>query len=194
MRILVIGATGTIGGAVVAALAGRHDVVKASRRGVDVQVDISQPGAIRAMFDRVGLLDAVVNCAGAARPGPLGTLTDEDFATSLATKLMGQINLVRFGLTSLRDGGSFTLTSGVFSQKPTPGVPAMATVNGAVESFGRAAALDLPRGLRLNVVSPPWIKETARKLGKDAPLSAAENALAYVRLVEGSDTGLVVYP
>ncbi len=194
MRILIVGASGTIGGAVAAALAGRHDIVTGSRRGGDAVVDIRDSGTIRAMYERLGPLDAVVNCAGAARYGALESLTDDDFSFSLTNKLMGQINLVRLGVASMRDGGSFTLTAGAYSWKPVRGVPALAMVNGALEGFGRAAALDLPRGIRLNVVSPPWIKESAARVGQHTTVSAAENARAYVALVEGTDTGTVVYP
>jgi NAD(P)-dependent dehydrogenase (short-subunit alcohol dehydrogenase family) len=179
---------------VAAELAPRHEVIRASRRSGDVRLDITNPAEIKSVYARLPQLDAVVCCAGAASYGPLEKLSDEDFAGSFANKLMGQVNLVRFGASALGDGGSFTLTSGIFSQKPSPGVPLLALVNGALESFARAAALDLPRGIRLNVVSPPWIKETAAKMGMEAPLSAAENALAYARLVEGRETGAVVFP
>jgi NAD(P)-dependent dehydrogenase (short-subunit alcohol dehydrogenase family) len=194
MRILVVGATGTIGSAVATALSLHHEIIRASRNSGDVRVDISDPAAIRAMYSGISQLDAVVCCGGAARRGSLETLSDDDFAWSFANKLQGQINLVRYGLGSVRDGGSFTLTAGIYSQKPPAGVPTLAAVNGGLESFCRAAARDLPRGLRINVVSPPWIKESAAMVGKDAPLSAAENAKAYVRLVEGNGTGAVVYP
>jgi NAD(P)-dependent dehydrogenase (short-subunit alcohol dehydrogenase family) len=194
MRILVVGASGTIGSAVVAALSGHHEVIRASRHSGDVRVDLGDAASVKALYGSVGALDGVVGCAGDGRYGSLETLSDDDLAYLLANKLMGQVNLVRFGIPALRDGGSFTLTAGIFSQKPSPGASGLALVNGALESFGRAAALDLPRGLRVNVVSPPWIKETAVKAGKDAPLSAADNALAYVRLIEGTETGAVVYP
>lgn len=193
MRILVIGASGTIGKAVADALATKHEVVRASRHG-EVRVDIVDPKSIQHMYARVGALDAVVSCAGDAVFGRLEKLTDADFDSSLGNKLMGQVNVVRFGVGAVRDGGSFTLTAGIFAQKPWPGVPALALVNGALESFARAAALDLPRGIRINVVSPPFIKETAEKMGFQAPMTAAENAKWYVGLVEGKDTGSVVYP
>jgi NAD(P)-dependent dehydrogenase (short-subunit alcohol dehydrogenase family) len=194
MRILVVGASGTIGSAVVAALTGRHEVLRASRRSGDVRVDLGDPASVKALYAAVGALDAVVACAGAGRYGSIETLSDDDFAFLLANKLMGQVNLVRFGIPSLRDGGSFTLTAGIFSQQPSPGASGLAMVNGALESFGRAAALDLPRGLRVNVISPPWIKETAAKAGQDARLSAADNALAYVQVIEGTATGAVIFP
>ena len=193
MRILVIGASGTIGKAVADALATKHEVVRASRHG-EVRVDIVDPKSIRDMYARVGALDAVVSCAGDAVFGPLEKLTDADFTSSLGNKLMGQVNVVRFGVGAVRDGGSFTLTAGIFAQKPWPGVPALALVNGALESFARAAALDLPRGIRINVVSPPFIKETAEKMGFQAPMTAAENAKWYVGLVEGTESGKIAYP
>jgi len=193
MRILVIGASGTIGKAVADALATKHEVVRASRHG-EVRVDIVDPKSIQHMYARVGALDAVVSCAGDAVFGRLEKLTDADFDSSLGNKLMGQVNVVRFGVGAVRDGGSFTLTAGIFAQKPWPGVPALALVNGALESFARAAALDLPRGIRINVVSPPFIKETAEKMGFQAPMTAAENAKWYVGLVEGTESGKIAYP
>jgi NAD(P)-dependent dehydrogenase (short-subunit alcohol dehydrogenase family) len=193
MRILVIGATGTIGGAVADALAVRHDVIRASRRG-PVSVDITDAASIEAMYERVGQCDAVICCAGQARRGPLGNLGADDWLATFTNKVMAQINVVRLGVLRVRDGGSFTLTAGAYSQRPVPGVPGLAMANGALESFGRAAARDLPRAIRINVVSPPLLKETAAKMNIEMPLTAVENAAAYVRLVEGDETGVVVYP
>lgn len=193
MKVLVIGATGTIGAAVADALAGKHEVVQASRSG-DVAVDIGQPDSTRQMFDLVGKVDAVVCCAGDARFGPLAGLSDADFEFSLQNKVMGQVNIVRFGMDSVADGGSFTLTSGVFSQRPMPGTSAIAMANGAIESFARGAALDVQRGIRVNVVSPPFIKETAVKMGMEGQLTAEQCAETYVAIVEGNQTGTVVFP
>jgi len=196
MRIIVVGAGGTIGMAVAQALAARGDeVIRASRNG-ETAVDITRPSSIRDMYRKVGRVDAVVSCAGDAAFKPLAQLTDEDLAASLGNKLMGQVNLVRFGLDQVSDGGNFVLTSGIFSRSPMPGVPAIAMVNGAVESFARAAALDAPRGIRVNAVSPPFITETAMKLGMPTAgtISAAANAKAYVALVAGRETGRVVFP
>ena len=196
MRILIIGATGTIGEAVAAALAGRHEVIRASRRQADEQVDIADPASLRDLFRRVGRVDAIVSAAGNAAFKPLSELADEDFAFSLGHKLMGQVNVVRLGLASVADGGSITVTSGVLAQQPEPGTAAISLVNAGLEGFARAAALEAPRGIRINVVSPPWVTETLQAMGRplDGGLPADAVAQAYVRSVEGTETGRVLRP
>ncbi|MEQ1565874.1 MAG: short chain dehydrogenase [Myxococcota bacterium] len=194
MRVVVVGATGTIGKSVADALAVRgHEVLRASRSSA-LKVNLTDQASITAMYDAAGPIDAVVSCAGMARMGSVTGLTDEDWATSIADKFMGNVNLVRLGVDRLRDNGVFVLTSGVWSQKPPPGAVAIAAMNGALESFARAAARDLPRGIRLVAVSPPWIDESARKMGQRGALTAAQNARTYVELLESRSTGGVVYP
>ncbi|MDQ2767789.1 MAG: short chain dehydrogenase, partial [Gemmatimonadota bacterium] len=130
MRILIIGATGTIGRSIVAALQERHDLVLASRQKAQEQVDISDSASIRALYKRVGKVDAVITAAGDAAFHPFSELTDEDFALSMRSKLMGQVNVVRYGMDSANDGGSFTITSGSLAQEPMVGGAAASTVNG----------------------------------------------------------------
>ena len=189
MKIVVVGATGTIGQAVAEALAERHEVIKASRRS-EVPVDLTDPASIRAMYEALGDLDAVVCAAGDAAFASMDELTDDDFAFGLSGKLMGQINLVRFGRECLPAGGSFTLTSGMLAHKPTPATALISTLNGGIEAFGRAAAVAMPRNQRVNVVCPPLVRETAEKMGwgsKGSP--AAEVAEFYVQAVEGNMNG-----
>lgn len=196
MRILVVGATGTIGRAIVAALQDLHDVVPASLHKSAITVDVAIPDSIVAMYRRVGAVDAVVSAAGQAKFAPFTELTDADFAFSIANKLMGQINLVRYGLPVARKNGSFTLTSGVLARSPMVGSAAISLVNAAIEGFGRAAALEAPGGIRVNVVSPPWVTETLQALGMDPAhgLPAATVARAYVQSVTGQQTGAVIEP
>lgn len=196
MRILLIGATGTIGTAIAAALIGRHEVIRASRRGADQQVNLAEVASIRALFERVGRVDAVVSAAGQATLKPLAELSDDDFGLSLGDKLMGQVNLVRYGMASVNDRGSITLTSGVLAHEPEPGSAAVSLVNAGLEGFTRAAALEAPRGIRVNVVSPPWVTETLEALGRPLAggLPAEMVAEAYVRSVEGKETGQVLKP
>jgi NAD(P)-dependent dehydrogenase (short-subunit alcohol dehydrogenase family) len=196
MRILLIGATGTIGQAVATALAARHEVIPASRHKARESVDMSNAESIRALFKKVGRVDAIVSAAGEAAFKPLRDLADKDFELSLRSKLMGQVNLVRYGIEFVTDNGSITLTSGILAQNPQPGTAAISLVNAGLEGFARAAALDAPRGVRINVVSPPWVSETLKALGMPPTggLPAATVARAYVESVEGRMTGQVITP
>jgi NAD(P)-dependent dehydrogenase (short-subunit alcohol dehydrogenase family) len=196
MKIVVIGATGTIGAKVVDALsAKKHEVIRASRNG-DTKVNLEDPATIRALFETVKDIDALVSCAGNAAFKPLSQLTDADYQLGLRSKLMGQVSAARIASDHLRDGGSITLTTGTLAMHPIPGSASVSLVNAGLEGFVRAAALEMARRLRINAVSPPWVKETMVKLGMDpAPgLSAADVAKAYVAAVEGSQQGAILDP
>jgi NAD(P)-dependent dehydrogenase (short-subunit alcohol dehydrogenase family) len=191
MRIIVVGATGTIGRAVADALAGRHEVVRVGHSGGEHQVDIERAESIEELYRAAGRFDALVCCAGRATFGPLETLDEAGFHLGLDSKVMGQVNLVRLGLAHVADGGSFTLTSGVLAREPIAGGAAISPVNAAVEAFAAAAALEMPRGVRVNVVSPPWVSETLEAMGRDGAhgMPASQVARAYAEAVEGSMNG-----
>ena len=190
MKIVLIGATGTIGKAVAGQLEG-HEVIKVAHAGGDFQVDIGDQASIKALFEQVGEVDAIVSTAGLAAFAPLEQLTDEQFELALGNKLMGQVNLVRIGRDYLRKGGSITLTSGVLAQQPMPGSASISMVNGALEAFVKAAALELGERLRVNAVSPQFVKETMEMMGMDSQygISAADTGKAYRQAVEGTQNG-----
>lgn len=196
MRIVVIGAKGTIGKEIVKALASSHEVIGVSRTG-EIAADIRDIESIRSMYARIGTVDAVVCAAGGGAWKPLGDLSDEDFHTSLGYKLMGQVNVIRLGFAAaVADGGSITVTSGLLARVPMPGSAAISLVNAGLEGFVRAAALEAPRKIRVNVVSPPWVSETLTKKGADPSggLPAATVAESYVAAVSGTQTGQVIEP
>ena len=195
MKIVIIGSTGLIGGAVNRALKGRHEVIGVSRNS-QPRVDIEDHASIRSLFEAITGIDAVVSCAGAGAWKPVPELTDQDLAYSVSSKLMGQVNVIRHALAKLRDNGSVTVTSGVLAQHAAPGSAAVSMINAGLEGFVRGAALDATRGIRVNVVSPPWVKETLVKLGRDPSigLSADDVAKAFVKAVEGDMRGQTLSP
>lgn len=190
-KVLVIGATGVIGTTVADALAQSHEVVRSSRTEGE-RADISDPESVRALFDRIGPVDAVVCCAGSVPFKPVTELSADDYRTGLENKVLGQVNLVTEGLEHVRDGGSFTLISGVLSREPIAAGAAASLANGAVESFVMAAATEMPRNIRINVVSPSVLAE-AESYHSFFPgferVPGTDVARAYVRSVEGVETG-----
>ena len=195
MRVLIVGASGTIGRAVVAELGQRHEVVTAGRNSGDIRLDITDSESIRAAYADAGPLDAVVSTAGTVRFAPFAELDSEGYETGLRDKLMGQVNLVLIGRDSIADGGSFTLTTGVLDREPIRKGTSASMVNGAVNAFVRAAAIEMPRGQRINVVSPGVIEEAMAAYAPFfrgfEPVPAARAALAYAKSVEGAQTGQV---
>lgn len=195
MKILLVGAHGTVGSAVAAELGGRHEIVTAGRKTGELHFDLSDRAAMEAALQRVGPVDAIVSAAGQVGWAPLLDLTAEQWAYTVANKLMGQVNLALVGQRFLRDGGSITLTSGILMHQPVACGAGASLANGGIEGFVRAAAVELPRGIRINAVSPGVLLESMDHLGPYfrgfQPVPGARVALGYARSVEGGETGKV---
>lgn len=192
MKIIVIGSTGTIGGAVVKALAG-HEVVGLHRKSTP-PIDIEQPASIAAAFEAVGKVDAVISCTGTGGFAPLEKLTDADFEKSLRSKLMGQVNVIRNALTYVNDNGSITVTSGTMAREPMTGGAAISMINAGIEGFAIGSAFEAPRGIRINAVAPPWITETlvAWKMDPTHGQPADVAAKVYAGVVTGTQRGQII--
>ncbi|QQK78174.1 short chain dehydrogenase [Salicibibacter cibarius] len=193
MKILLVGASGTIGSNVHDSLSKNHEITRAGRNGADVQVDIMDEASIRNMYEQTGSVDAVINASGSAGFAPLPELTPEKNETAINSKLKGQINLVLLGLPYMNDGGSFTLTSGIMMDDPIPQGSSAAMANGAIRSFVKSAAIEMPRGIRINSVSPNLLQESAERIGHlfagFEPVPGGKVARAYQKSVEGMQTG-----
>ena len=195
MKIILVGAAGTLGKAVDKALNARHEIVRVGRKSGDHQADITDPKSIEQLYKKTGEFDAMVSTVGDVHFGPLEEFTQDQFQVGLRSKLMGQVNLVALGIKHIRAGGSFTLVSGQINDDPIRMGASGAMVNGGLEGFVRSAAIELPRGLRINLVSPTMTEEAKSVFGPFFPgqkaVPAAEAALGFVKSVEGSQTGRV---
>jgi NAD(P)-dependent dehydrogenase (short-subunit alcohol dehydrogenase family) len=196
MKIIVVGAGGDIGQAACRKLTARHEIIAVGRTSGDFQVDIANMDAVKTLYRDIGRFDAVVSCAGDATFAPLNELDQETFMVGLQQKIMGQVNLVLAGLDVVTDGGSFTLTSGVLDRDPIRMGTNAATANGALAGFVKGASIEMPRGLRINVVSPGMLDVSAPRYGSwfqgHKPVPSHDVGLAYAKCVEGALTGQVV--
>ncbi|MFD3549851.1 short chain dehydrogenase [Streptomyces sp. NPDC058655] len=195
-KVVLVGARGTLGRAVHSALRERgHEVLTASRKDADVLLDITDPESIRAMYETVGEVDAVACAAGSVPWRPLAELTTADVRAGLEGKAVSQIELVRQGALHLPAHASYTLITGILAREPLLTGSVAALVNGAVEAFVKAAAIELPGRQRVNAVSPTVFEESLDAYGDafagfDA-VPVARAAHAYVKSVEGHQTGQV---
>jgi NAD(P)-dependent dehydrogenase (short-subunit alcohol dehydrogenase family) len=200
LKIAVVGASGTLGSAVVDELKKRHDIIKISRKSGDIHADFTDVESLQSAFQKMGKINAVVCAAGEVQFLPLeqfkaAHFTESHYALGLKNKLMGQVNLALIARDYLLDGGSITLTSGILAEQPIAAGTSASMVNGALEAFVLASAIELKRGLRINIVSPNVLVESMDGYapffrGFD-PVPAAKAALAFSRSVEGLQTGQV---
>ncbi|HKN30438.1 MAG TPA: short chain dehydrogenase [Roseiarcus sp.] len=198
LRILVIGASGVLGRAIVAELSPRHDIVAAGSKSGDVRIDIADPASIEAGLKAAGPLDAVACAAGvfnfhplsAIKPAPLEL---SSYALGLSNKLMGQVNLALCARDHLNDSGSITLISGVLGDAPIAGGSSGSMVGGALAGFVMGAAIEMPRGIRINLVSPGVFEEAMEAYGPFFrgfdPVPVARAARGFSRSIEGLETG-----
>ncbi len=148
------------------------------------------------MFAEAGALDAVVTTTGKVHFGPLAQMTPEQFTVGLQDKLMGQINVVLAGQAHLRDGGSFTLTSGIIADEPIRDGSNATAVNAAIEEFraGRRRR-NCPAVCASMRSARPCSAESMDSYGSYfpgfEPVSGARVALGYRRSIEGIQTGRV---
>lgn len=196
MRILIIGGNGTIGRPVVGHLSKEHAVLTAGRTQGDFTVDIADSASIQQMLDKAGQLDTIVSIAGEAKWADFNELSEEDYYVGIKSKLMGQVNLARIGKDYLSDEGSITLSTGILADDPVVKTASAAMVNGGIHSFVQAAALEMEKGIRLNVVSLGMVEDAYDKY-KDYfpghnPISTEKMINAYLRSVLGKGNGQVI--
>src|SRR3990167_3783261 len=136
MKIIVIGGKGTIGRAIVEELTPRHEIIIAGRHDADINVIIQ-------LYKTVGEFDAVISATGNVHFQDFKTMNESHYQIGLNNKLMGQVRLVMHGLDHIKDGGSFTLTSGVINREPIRFGASAAMVNGAIDAYVKAAIAPL---------------------------------------------------
>lgn len=195
MKIVIVGASGTLGSKITEDLENDHEVIKVGTKTGDIQADITDVNSLKKMFEKIGSFDALVSAAGGGHFGPLNEMTPEDFMKGVNSKLMGQVNLVLLGQHYINPWGSFTLITGVLSDDPVRNSVNLAAVNSAVNGFVKAAALELENGVRINAVSPGVVEDSPELFSAfpgHKPVSMERVVYAYRKSILGHITGQVI--
>jgi len=128
--------------------------------------------------------------------GPVDEMTSTHFMASIGGKALPQVNLVLEGFDYINDGGSFTLTSGVTNRDPIRGGAGASAANGALDGFVVGAAVDMPRGIRINAVSPEVLESCREAYDGFFPghvhVSNEAVGLAFCKAVEGCLSGQIL--
>ena len=145
------------------------------------------------MSDAIERIEALPIWHGSIAIEPLhGGLSNESYTVADA----GRRFVVRLGRDFVNEGGSFTLTTGILADDPVYGTTNAAMVNNAIHGFVIAVSQELKNGLRINVVSPGLVEDSAERLGDHfpghIPVAMDKVAAGYVRSVEGWRTGEVI--
>jgi NAD(P)-dependent dehydrogenase (short-subunit alcohol dehydrogenase family) len=197
MKIIIIGATGTMGKHLSSVLEKEHEIVRVGSKSGDFQVDITSPASIKNLFKQVGSFDALICTAGPSYVGPWKTMTDKEFRKGIDGKLMGQVNLVLFGQHYINPKGSFTLITGALTHEPVLNFANASAANGAIEAFVRAAAIEVENGVRINAVSPTVIEDSPQYFPffyRDIPITMKQLEYGFRKSVFGANTGQIINP
>jgi NAD(P)-dependent dehydrogenase (short-subunit alcohol dehydrogenase family) len=197
MKIIIVGATGTMGTYLAAAFEKEHEVIKAASKNSDINVDITSTQSIENMYQQAGAFDALISTAGPTYVGPWKKMTDASFRKGVEGKMMGQINLVLIGQHYINPKGSFALISGALSHDPQKNFANASAANGAVEAFVRAAAIELDNGIRINAVSPTVIESSPQYFSffpGDIPVTMQQLEYGFRKALFGANTGQIIKP
>ncbi|MFS4492710.1 short chain dehydrogenase [Maribacter sp. 2308TA10-17] len=199
MKILVIGGAGTIGKRLVEYFSKEHQVMVAGRSSENYPVDIADTRSIKELFKKIkksGRIDAIICAAGEAKWAPMKDMSEADFHIGLRSKLMGQVNIVRYAHKCLKKRGSVTLTTGILADDPVYTTTSAAMVNGGVHSFVQAAALEMKKKMRVNVVSSGVVMDAYDKYESyfpgHVPIPMDKVLMGYRRSVLGRVNGEVI--
>lgn len=197
MKIIIVGASGTMGKHLAGAFEKDHEVVRVGKESGDILADITSTESIENLFRQTGSFDALISTAGPTYVGPWKNMTDKEFRKGIEGKLMGQVNLVLIGQHHINPKGSFTLITGALTHEPVLNFANASAANGAIEAFVRAAAIELENGVRINAVSPTVIENSPQYFSYfhgDIPVTMQQLEYGFRKSVFGANTGQVIKP
>lgn len=170
-----------------------HEVIRVGRKSGDFKVQIEDASDVAKLFKSIGRFDALTSASGEVAFTPLTDIKKSHWDMSLHSKLLGQINLVQEALPFINERGSFTLISGILGDEQIAAGTIAATVNSALEGFVKSAAYELPKALRINIVSPTLLADSVGTYGDFfpgfIPVDGEKVGLAFKKSILGIQTG-----
>ena len=135
------------------------------RAGLVATADVRQPGEVQAAVDaamqRFGQIDILVNAAGIPMVSPTAELAFEDWKRAIDINLTGTFLFCQAaGKHMLAQGrGSIINIGSIHSFQGIPMRAAYAASKGGILQFTRSLATEwAPHGVRVNCISPGWIR------------------------------------
>ncbi|SOE51010.1 SDR family oxidoreductase [Orrella dioscoreae] len=135
------------------------DIRAAGGRAIVVQADVSDPAAVRRLFDATekahGGVDVVVSNAGIMRLAPFGDMSDTDFDEMMAVNVKGSFNVLREAARRVRDHGRIIALSSSITRMRTPTYGPYAASKGAQDLYASVLAKELAgRMVSVNAIAP----------------------------------------
>jgi NAD(P)-dependent dehydrogenase (short-subunit alcohol dehydrogenase family) len=144
-------------------------------------VDVTQETDIEQLFAGCDRIDHLVVLGGSLASGKVASAPLVELGRPIAERIWGAIYAIRHAVPKMSNG-SITLTSGLFSSRPIPGMAIAAAAVGGIEAMTRALALELSP-IRINAIAPGYI---------DTPLLKAAFADQYEGVIKAQAAALPI--
>jgi 3-oxoacyl-[acyl-carrier protein] reductase len=175
-----------------------REIEAAGGRAIWVQADVSDPSAVRRLFEEneraFGGVDVVVSNAGIMRLAPFRDMSDADFSRMVDVNQKGSFYVLREAARRVRDGGRIVALSSSITRLRSPTYGAYAATKGAQELFANVLAKELEgRMISVNAIAPGVVSTTLFTDGKTSEQIAGFVARTpHKRIGEPSDIADVI--
>jgi NAD(P)-dependent dehydrogenase (short-subunit alcohol dehydrogenase family) len=212
VAVLVLGASGGIGGALARRLAAervglvvagrdaaRLEAIAAETGATPFVLDATRPAEVEAAAARAvdldGRLDGLANCVGSILLKPAHLTSEEEWDAVVATNLKSAYASVRAAVRVMTAGGSVVLVSSAAARLGLANHEAIAAAKAGVIGLTLSAAASYaPKGIRVNAVAPGLVRTplTARITGSEAALKASSAMHALGRVGEPEEVASAI--
>jgi 3-oxoacyl-[acyl-carrier protein] reductase len=175
-----------------------NEIMAHGGEAVAIQADVGSGGAaalIKAVLDRYGRLDILVNNAAVIEAAALDVIDEEQFDRQFRTNVKAPLFLAQAAARVFgEEGGSIVNVSSINSRYPAPRVPIYSATKAALEALTVSLSRDLgPRRIRVNAVAPGQTDtDMLHSVNPDQLLAANIPRIALGRLGTAEEIAAVI--